>query len=69
MLMVLNIFIISTILIAVAGIGLGIKYYNEKSTPSCARTENNNNSGPEKDACDICGADRDEKCKNDQLLT
>jgi len=64
--MTLEIIILSIVLVGLAGIGLAIKYYNKKQLPSYSSTklqqaeERNETS---------CGADKDEKCKNDQLIT
>ncbi|MFO7658336.1 MAG: hypothetical protein R6W78_14860 [Bacteroidales bacterium] len=60
--MSLEILLISIVLVAMAGIGLAIKYFSSKQAPSCKHNVNKYGR-PENEACGVCGATTDEECK------
>lgn len=59
--MFLKLMILSVILIAVAGIVLGIKYYKSKRPPTCVKG-NNNVYGQETDVCPESGDHHKKDC-------
>lgn len=60
--MILTVLLISIVLVFLAGIALGVKYYKEKKTPSCSAVKDGSETNEDND-CDVCGASTGEACK------
>jgi len=59
--MILKIILISIVLIALAGVALGIKYYKNKKAPVCGFANEKNEGN-----CSVCGVeDVDVKCEKE----
>jgi hypothetical protein len=65
--MVLEIVILSIVLVALAGSGLAVKYYNKNRSPSCTRINTKHEqAGENNGTCSTSGAGEDEICKMDK---
>lgn len=64
--MMYELIIAAAILLGLAGLGLAIRYYNERKTPTCKQFKKTGYGNTDNEVCPICDSNEQEPCGKEQ---